>query len=981
MAHLSIQAFGPLQVRLDGQPITTLAYDKVWALLLYVALAADRVHERAALAGLLWPDQPEATARTNLRQALARLRQAIGDQRATPPFLLVDPAHLQFNPASDYDFDAAAFTALLTACATHGHRHEQSCAACAERQAQAVALYQGRFLDKFALPDSDLFEEWVTLTREHLHRQALAQLAALALYQEARGDYTQALHYSHRQLELDPWREEAHRQTMRLLALTGQRGAALAQYERCRAVLAAELAVEPAAETNELYARIRNDTVPRASNADPLALPARRPHNLPHPPTPFVGRTAELATLAQRLADPACRLLTLLGPGGIGKTRLALQAATEQRDAFADGVAFVALAGVNSADALAPTIAVALNLSLGGHDDPEQHLLHALRGKELLLLLDNFEHLLPSNLPVVWASPCGRPTAGRPQGAVAFQAPTIGGSVAFLAELLAQAPGVMLLVTSRERLHLRGEWLFVVEGLQLPEAQPSAPLEAYSAVALFLQQARQQQADFILSDADRPAVARICQLVHGMPLALELAASWLRLLSCSEIAQEIANNLGFLAATHHDLPPRHRSLQAVFDHSWRLLTPDEQRIFAGCAAFRGGFTRDAATAVAGATLDHLAALVDKSLLRWLTGGATSGRYALHELTRQYAQGQLAKRGELTAVQDRHLAYFCELAETAETALQGAAQLAWLHQLDQDAENFQSALHWALQPQPTTVTRLLTGARLATALNFYWMLDVDWRKGRTWLQQVAQLLAEPRLELDADALSATTLLRAKAFYGAGVIAWNEAEYTVSEQSLATSAALWCTLPPTAANQTGSFRAQVYLASLYSLKGEAATAQARWQEALTYFRQAQEIWHLAETWVLLGDAETRAGNFAAARQAYSAAMDLLLPTGERWLCSLAEVQLGLVDLAQGRYAEAWPHIEQWLRLGQEFGLRHQVYVGLGFLAVIAYRQGDLPQAASLLHTALAVEQQQGVDILDHLDPADRVGIAALISEING
>lgn len=941
----------------------TLAYDKVWALLVYVALAADRVHERAALAGLLWPDQPEATARTNLRQALARLRQAIGDQRATPPFLLIDPAHLQFNPASDYDLDAGVFTTLLTACAAHSHRHEQSCAVCVERQTQAVALYKGRFLDKFSLPDSDLFEEWVTLTREHLHQQALTQLAALALYHEARGDYTLALRYSHRQLELDPWREEAHRQAMRLLALTGQRGAALAQYERCRAVLATELAVEPAAETNELYTRIRDDTMPRASNADPLALPARRPHNLPHPPTPFVGRTAELATLAQRLTDPACRLLTLLGPGGIGKTRLALQATTEQRDAFADGVAFVPLAGVNSADGLAPAIAAALNLSLGSHDDPARQLLHALRGKELLLILDNFEHLLTPN--------------GRPQP----DAPTIGGAAAFLAELLAQAPGVMLLVTSRERLHLRGEWLFVVEGLQLPEAQPSVPVEEYSAVALFLQQARQQQADFVLAAADRPAVARICQLVHGMPLALELAASWLRILSCAEIAQEIANNLGFLAATHYDLPPRHRSLQAVFDHSWRLLTPDEQRVLAGCALFRGGFTRAAAAAVAGATLEHLAALVDKSLLRRLTGGATSGRYALHELTRQYAQEQLVNWEELSAVQERHLAYFCELAERAETALQGADQLAWLHQLDQDAENFQSALHWALQQQPTTVARLLTGARLATALNFYWMLDVDWRKGRTWLQRVAQLLAELPLTLDADALNATTLLRAKAFYGAGVIAWNEAEYAASERWLATSAALWRALPPTAANQTGLFRAQVYSASLNSLKGEAAIAQAQWQEALAYFHQAQECWSLAETLVLGGDAETRAGNFAAARQAYTAAIDLLRPIGERWLCSLAEVQLGLVDLAQGRYVEAWPHIEQWLRLGQEFGLRHQVYVGLGFLAVIAYRQGDLPQAESLLRTALAVEQQQGVDILAHLDPADCVGIAALISAING
>lgn len=294
MAHLSIGTLGPLVVTLNDQAITGLAYDKVWALLVYLAHSVDRSHRRERLAGLLWSDQPEHQARTNLRQALTRLRKAIGDPNTTPPFLLSERTGIQFNVASDYTLDVSEFTALLAACEMHIHRHAESCAACAQRRERAVALYRGAFLDKFYIGDSDLFEEWATLVREPLHQHALDALTGLVAYHERHGNYSQALHYGERQLELDPWREEAYRQIMRLLALNGQRSAALHCYERCRTLLDTELGVEPAAETTSLYKQIRAAELDGPLKTDYFASASKPRHNLPLQPTPFIGRQQEL---------------------------------------------------------------------------------------------------------------------------------------------------------------------------------------------------------------------------------------------------------------------------------------------------------------------------------------------------------------------------------------------------------------------------------------------------------------------------------------------------------------------------------------------------------------------------------------------------------------------------------------------------------------------------------------------------------------
>ena len=485
MTQLTISLLGPFQVILDDSPITDFATDKARALLVYLAVEVDRPHRREALAGLLWPDQPQRKANQNLRQALLNLRQALGDCE-DEPCLLVSRETIQFNTHCVHRLDVAAFTALSQACQAHRHTRLGTCVPCLRRMEQMADLYRGEFLSQFFLSDSSTFEEWALLKREWLRHQVVQALSHLADFCERRGELDRARQYSRRQVELEPWHEEAHRQVMRLLALDGQRSAALAQYETCRRALAQELGIEPTHETVALYEWIR---------AGEVVSPSSPAYNLPTVPTPFVGRETELVELAELIANPDCRLVTLVGPGGIGKSRLALQVAADQVGAFAHGVYFVPLAAVSSPELIVSALADAIGFTFHDHQDPKEQLLNYLRDskREMLLVLDNVEHLLPRS---------------------ASSASQRVSEVELLAELLKRAPGVVLLATSRERLALQEEWVYEVAGLTYPTSlhipsQSGERWETYSAIALFQQRAAQAQRRFSLSE-EAPHVARIC---------------------------------------------------------------------------------------------------------------------------------------------------------------------------------------------------------------------------------------------------------------------------------------------------------------------------------------------------------------------------------------------------------------------------------------------------------------------------------------
>jgi predicted ATPase/transcriptional regulator with XRE-family HTH domain len=416
-------------------------------------------------------------------------------------------------------------------------------------------------------------------------------------------------------------------------------------------------------------------TQANAGNADDFSA---FPHNLPTLLTTFVGREAETARLIDYLANPTTRLVTLVGEGGVGKTRLALQVAhtiaNERIGPFGDGVYLISLVGVSTVNAVVSALADELGLMLANSDAPEQQLLLHLRERRLLLVLDNFEHLVASVSPLVTT-------------------------------LLHAAPDIHLLVTSRTRLNLAEEWIVALAGLPFPataapgyndgDSSVSSAVgltEDYGSVRLFMARARQIDAQFGLETdpMQSEAVARICGLLQGIPLGIEMATAWVHMLSCVEISNQIARNLDFLTSPHRNVPGRHRSMRAVFEHSWRLLTEQEQDGLAALAVFRGSFTHDAATHVAGASLLTLRSLVDKSLLTY-----TAGRYELHELLRQFAEEQLNLAGDKQVVTAaRHSTYYLHFVAARELRLAGHEAHQAADEITTEFNNIRQAWTWA-----------------------------------------------------------------------------------------------------------------------------------------------------------------------------------------------------------------------------------------------------------------------------------------------
>jgi DNA-binding SARP family transcriptional activator/predicted ATPase len=885
MPHrLQIALLGTFQVLLDGQPAARFEYDKVRALLAYLAVEADVPHRRDSLTALLWPEQAESVARKSLNQALYTLRKALREPKESPvPFVLADRNAVQLNSAAAVWLDVRAFVQRAGAAAGAAGLAP----AAREQLAEAARLYRGEFLQGLSLPGSVAFDDWMALTRERLHRLAIETLAALADHHEERGELTQAEHYARRQVELEPWREEAHRQLMRLLAHGGQRTAALAQYERCREALAGELGLSPAPETTRLVERI-------------LAMDRRALPGLPVFATPFAGRQQELAEIAALLARRDCRLLTITGPGGSGKTRLAVETVTQLRDRFLNGVAWARLATVATSDELVTAIADSVQFSFRAESDARAQLLDYLRPRELLLVLDSFEQLAPE--------------AG------------------LLGDLLATAPEVKLLVTSRVRLNTPAEWVYGLQGLAVPEAES---VEEAAAGQLFIQSARRARHSFRPQAADRTAIVQICRLVEGLPLALELAASWVRVVSCTEIAARLAGDLTFLSALTAGVAPQHESMRAVYEQSWQLLRREEQAALQRLSVFRGGFTRDAARR-AGVSLFTLAALVDNSLLR----ADRRRRYEFHELLRRYAAEKLAADPALQQqAHEAHASYFASFVAGRAPALRQGAGSPARQEIVREIENIRDAWRWLVeQGRGETLARFLPGL-----LRLY--------ESQNWYREGAQLLRAAVSRLAADYGDALLLARLKIRQAsfAHVLSDYEAARRLLEESLPQ-------LRVAGAEQDLAFALRT-LADVELHTGSDTAAVALLQESLALAEAAGDETGRATALTKLGAALHHQGDYAAARRHYEEALHRFQAGEDRPGMGTALHRLGHLTYELGAYQEAQGYYGQSLALAREVGDQWGVAASLNNLGNVFYALGEHDQAEGHYLQALAGWQELG------------------------
>lgn len=643
-----------------------------------------------------------------------------------------------------------------------------------------------------------------------------------------------------------------------------------------------------------------SDRLPPASPLPQLFPKAT--HNLPTALTPFIGREKELAAIDKLLADPNCRLLTVVGPGGVGKSRIALRTAENQIAAYRHGVFFVPLAGVELAKAVPAAITNALGLKLLG--DVRSQLVQYLRDtqREMLLVLDNFEQLLEA--------------------------------ADLLIEMLHHTQPIKFLVTSRERLNVQGEWVFPIEGLPFPNVESTGQLEQYAAVKLFVQTAQRVRPDFVLNAQEKPYVARICQMVEGLPLAIELAASWTRTVTCQEIAHDLEKSIGILTSPMRGIPERHHSIRSVLDHSWKLLPEDEQCVLKKLSVFRRGFTREAAEQVAGASLELLSFLGDKSLLRVDAQPGETQRYNLHELVRQYAHEQLIETGaeELEQVRESHLDYFVWLAEQAEPELLGPNNLIWIARLDQDYDNLRAAFAWA-----TASTRSGSGElsqRLVGALWWFWCLRGHIEEACYW----AKCALSQTVPHDA--------VRAKTLWVSGFLNFFYGNRDLARDLLQQSVALCRLLGPSSSRDLAL--ALNFLGWESRTRGDLTTSQANLEESLTIRRELDDSWGIAQSLMNLGFTASKRGDFAGAQVFFEEGLVAARAWGERSHVAALLNGLGWIVANQGDLRRARSSLLESLEICRELRWEWEAAEAFENLAIVeAWQAGTarLKKAARL------------------------------------
>lgn len=623
MGFYKVFLLGPFQVTLAEKPRHQFDTDKTRALLAYLAVEWGQPQQRSHAAGLLWPGFSNEAALRNLRLTIFRLRKTMEAAEKSPnqqpaPACLIFPSRqtVQIAGPDVVWIDVQAFDDLLEQCRIHPHADPRDCPECMDRLARAAALYRGDLLADLSLKGAQEFDEWLLLRREYYHQRAVETLEHLSEYffrhaghSDDSGALSRSLEYAQTLLRIAPWRESAYRMAMQALAARGQVQEALAQYYACRQMLNHEFHIEPGAETVALYRQIRErqavTTAALVQMAPPDAPPARPPGNLLPQLTPLIGREAQLARLARLLFS--YRWVTLVGEGGIGKTRLALAAAEQVRERFSDGVWLVPLAdsappGV-PADEMEPRQALANAMARVLGISPAD-LVDTLASRKLLLILDSFEHL--------------------------------SSAADLIVDLLVRAPGLHVMVTTRHTLNYQAGYLMRIDGLDVPDSDDDREAAACSGVQLFAERAERLSGSFVLDAQTLPLVTRICRMLDGVPLAIELAASWATRYPLETIIAAIQEDLDFLTTSMVGTPERHRSMRAVFESSWTLLPEAERRVLAVCARFAGNFS----------TADLLNAqlpveLVESLADKFMVLRTAPGRYKLHDTLRHFVLDKMS----------------------------------------------------------------------------------------------------------------------------------------------------------------------------------------------------------------------------------------------------------------------------------------------------------------------------------------------------
>jgi len=923
-AYYRIEMFGGLRVWQGDTLHTRFRTQKAAMLLAYLALHLQEAQARERLLDLFWPEMAADVARTNLSTALTQLRKQLEPVGVPTGSVLRADRRQVWLPAEGITTDVAEFDR----CVREVARCEQAAGKAALLQ-RAIELYRGDLL-----PGS--YEEWALREQSRCQSVYLQSLHQLARLEEEAGRYEAALVSAQRALQADPYMEEAAQAQMRLYVRLKRPALALHVYEEVQQRFQTELGVLPSAVTRRMAEQIRQDPSaalmlrePTSSSAprvvavvapaaaplpaSPLSPPVSAPV-LPRMLTRFFGRRQELEDLQRVLQSPGTRLVTLLGPGGAGKTRLSIELAHRMVEMLPERVWFVPLADIPDVGLLPTALRQALRLPMSAQADPLDQIVAALGTEPCLFVLDNFEHLLRE----------------RPEGK--NETPARGGA-ALVRMLLERVPHLRCLVTSRQALRLSGEQEFALPPLALPPQDLPATLEtllANESVALYVDRARLARPDFDLTLSNAAAVSALCRKLEGMPLALEMSAAWAKSVPPAKMLERLERQLDLLISRRNDLPPRHQSLRATIEWSYDLLEPELQQRFLPLSVFRGGWSLEAAEAVVGeGALVWLTELQERSLIR-MEEHADEPRYRMLETLREFGQERLEARGDLKSLRARHAEHYGAMAREARAQLRTLEEKASMDRLTLDYENLREALNacWELPEQTDT------GIAMAKDLGFFWMQRGPMTEGRIWLERAVERCSPAPTDLRAELLSAAAMLRNEQGDFAGARAFFQESVDIFRHL---------------GNLIGVTVQRHNLANAIHDMGDLDLARQCWEESLAEIRAQGWDRILCTTLSSLGELAYDTGDPKRARSLLEESIGIRRIQEDRTslgrdLGVLGKVacRLGLLDYAEACYVES-------LEIRRSVEDRSGIVVALEGIAGLARLQGDVQRAVSLFACA--------------------------------
>lgn len=888
---LEICLLGGITIRLNGELITQFRSQTEIALLAYLA-HSGKTHNREALADLLWEARSTKQSQSNLRTVLARLRKRVGDQ------LVVTRKTVSLLHSVHEQTDSVRLQAILA-----GSGSERSPIAM-NLLAQGLALYGGEMMADFSLANAPRFNDWLAVEQEHLRQMVMNGYRRLAGWQEELGAFAAGAATAQKWVTWDPLDEMAQQQLMRLLAYDGRSEEALRVYEQCHQLLQEELAITPAPTTIALYKSIQNGS---------LRLPAIIPapaHNIPRPLTPLFGRRKEIQSITNIILNPDYPLVSISGGGGMGKTSLALATArhllAEEKHPFRDGIWFVALETIEKdsrekiEEEVAALIGQAMGLYFHGESELWSQLVGQLASKHVLLILDNIEQFL-----------------------------TVASDL--IIDLLEAGGNIHLLVTSRTTLALGASVAFPLAGLQAP-GQPSPDAANNESVRLFAERAARLPVSFRL-DKHLAEVVAICQFVEGMPLGIELAAASLGRLMIDEILPALINNLQLLETTQRDVPPRQRTLQAVFDYTWRLLDAREQKALAQISVFRGGFTREAAETVLSDSASSIYNLQAHALLN----RSETGRFKLHPLVRQFARDKLNGVDMIELREqalNRHTAYFASLMHSFEDDLQRGEGQEALRLIDAEQGNLRAAWQHAVRSE-----QWLNIAKCLDSSHYFFQRKGLFNEETALVDSAISTLQG--LKNDEDALLIglhSRLLTVRAQDHLRLAQFEEGLQIVDQacdlaQKLAAAGA------PAGVRANIQGQARLVRAQILSIQHEHEAALGQYSKVVAMARRGNNQILEADAWIGIGGQIIWQADVGLAQEPLFNALDLcqtlLYKAGEMEALRL----LGTMAFRQGSLAESAEYHKRSLELSRALGDLVEEAEELGSLGVILHQRGDL------------------------------------------